>query len=169
MTWLKAISDIKDKRVFSGGPDFAYSLCTRRIKPKMRETLDLSNWHLAFTGAEPIRAQTLEAFAQAFAPRGFRRQAFFPCYGLAEATLFVTGSNTHKPPTLHNVDRQALDGHRARTAPAETAESTSIIGCGAPQADQNLVVVDPESHTRCDDGHVGEIWLASPSLSLIHI
>jgi acyl-CoA synthetase (AMP-forming)/AMP-acid ligase II len=77
----------------SGGPDFAYSLCVRKIPPAEREGLDLSSWKVAFNGAEPVRAAMLDAFAAAFAPQGFRREAFYPCYGLAEATLFVSGGD----------------------------------------------------------------------------
>ena len=87
--WLQAIS--RYRAVTSGGPNFAYDLCVRSITPEQRAELDLSCWKVAFTGAEPIHAATLERFAEAFAPCGFRREAFYPCYGLAEATLIVSG------------------------------------------------------------------------------
>ena len=87
--WLSAISRFRGTT--SGGPNFAYDLCVRKITPEQRKTLDLSSWQVAFNGAEPVRAETLDAFTEAFAPCGFRREAFYPCYGLAEATLIVSG------------------------------------------------------------------------------
>jgi acyl-CoA synthetase (AMP-forming)/AMP-acid ligase II len=85
LRWLRAIG--RYRATTSGGPNFAYDLCVRKISPEERETLDLRSWSLAFNGAEPIRADTLDRFTAAFAPAGFRREAFYPCYGLAEATL----------------------------------------------------------------------------------
>ena len=87
--WLSAISRFRGTT--SGGPNFAYDLCVRKITPEQRKTLDLSSWRVAFNGAEPVRPETLDAFAEAFAPCGFRREAFYPCFGLAEATLIVSG------------------------------------------------------------------------------
>src|SRR3954462_7899050 len=80
--WLNAIS--KHRATISGGPNFAYDLCVRKITDEQRATLDLSCWSLAFPGAEPIQPETLERFAAAFAPCGFNPAAFYPCYGLAE-------------------------------------------------------------------------------------
>ncbi len=91
LRWLQAIS--RYGATTSGGPNFAYDLCVRKISPEQRAALDLSSWSVAFNGAEPIRAETLDRFAEAFAPCGFRREAFYPCYGLAEATLFVSGGS----------------------------------------------------------------------------
>ncbi|HSN87934.1 MAG TPA: fatty acyl-AMP ligase, partial [Thermoanaerobaculia bacterium] len=88
--WLEAISCYGGTT--SGGPNFAYDLCVDRIPEAERAGLDLSSWRVAFNGAEPVRASTLERFAAAFAPYGFRREAFLPCYGLAEATLLVSGT-----------------------------------------------------------------------------
>src|SRR5690606_27913233 len=93
--WLSAISGRRS--VISGGPNFAYQLCVQKIKPEQRDALDLSGWEVAFSGAEPICAETLDRFAEYFAPCGFRKEAFFPCYGLAEATLYVTGAPGKRP------------------------------------------------------------------------
>src|SRR5207253_923245 len=93
LQWLQAISDFRG--TVSGGPNFAYDLCVRKIPPEVRARLDLSHWAVAFNGAEPIREETMARFCDAFAVSGFRREAFVPCYGLAEATLLVTGG---KPP-----------------------------------------------------------------------
>ena len=92
--WLQAIS--RYKATISGGPNFAYELCTRRITPEQRETLDLSSWDVAYNGAEPVRADTMKRFAATFASCGFRPSAFHPCYGLAEATLLVSGGSLER-------------------------------------------------------------------------
>ncbi len=107
LRWLEAIS--RTGATISGGPNFAYDLCVEKTTPEQRAALDLIRWQVAFNGAEPIRAETLERFAEAFAPAGFRPEAFLPCYGLAEATLLVSGS-------LGPVARRAL-GRRRRAGP----------------------------------------------------
>ena len=114
LRWLKAISETG--ATISGGPDFAYDLCVRKIGPEQRAGLDLSRWEVAFNGAEPIRPETLDRFAEAFAPCGFRREAFLPCYGLAESTLLVSGKRSGKGPTLISVRASSLGRHRRRAA-----------------------------------------------------
>jgi acyl-CoA synthetase (AMP-forming)/AMP-acid ligase II len=99
-SWLKLLSDTRAHT--SGGPNFAYDLCVEKITPEQRQTLDLSHWQVAFNGAEPVRAQTLERFSETFAPCGFRPEAFYPCYGLAEATLFVSGRKRSQKPIRDN-------------------------------------------------------------------
>ncbi len=105
--WLQAIS--RYRGTTSGGPNFGYEICVNRIAAEQREGLDLSSWKVAFNGAEPIRADTLDRFVEAFSGHGFRREAFYPCYGMAEATLFVTGCPQPEPPTVIAVDRRALE------------------------------------------------------------
>ncbi len=100
--WLSAITRFRGTT--SGGPNFAYDLCVRKITPEQRKTLDLSSWRVAFNGAEPVRAETLDAFTEAFAPCGFRREAFYPCFGLAEATLIVSGGYVLDPPVVRAFD-----------------------------------------------------------------
>ena len=121
--WLKAISDYG--ATTSGGPNFAYDLCVNKITPEQIETLDLSRWELAFTGAEPIRAQTLEKFAQKFAPCGFRKAAFYPCYGMAEATLFITGGLSSQEPVVKTVDEEALTENQVVEVTQEQDHSTT--------------------------------------------
>jgi acyl-CoA synthetase (AMP-forming)/AMP-acid ligase II/acyl carrier protein len=158
--WLEAIS--RYRGTVSGGPNFAYELCLSRTTPEQRASLDLSCWKVAFNGAEPVQAATLERFAEAFAPAGFRHEAFFPCYGLAEATLFVSGGPGKLPPAVRSVSRPALEQNRA--APAdESEESCVLVSSGRPGAGQQVIVVDPQSRTRCADGAIGEIWVAGPS------
>lgn len=160
--WLEAIS--RYRATTSGGPNFAYDLCVRKIKPEDRETLDLSSWKVAFNGAEPIRSETLDRFSAAFEPCGFRREAFFPCYGLAEATLFVSGGPGTSKPVVRNFQRTALDQNLIVSASSGEEDVRSLVGCGyAPE--HEVVIVDPESHTVCERGRVGEIWISSESVA----
>src|SRR6185369_3801905 len=135
--WMEAIS--RYRATTSGGPNFAYDLCVRRVGPEQRAALDLSSWQVAFNGAEPVRRATLDRFAAAFAACGFRREAFVPCYGLAEATLLVaagpSGSSAEGP-----------------------------VSCGTPAGGQ-VVVVDPETGAAVALGAEGEIWVGGPSVA----
>ena len=160
--WLRAID--RYRATGSGGPNFAYELCVRRVGSEERASLDLSTWELAYNGAEPVRAETLERFAEAFAPCGFRREAFYPCYGLAEATLFVAGGERGTGASLREIDAAALE--RSLAEPAQSGSpSRWLVGCGHTSADQRVVVADPESGIACLEGMVGEVWIAGPSVT----
>jgi acyl-CoA synthetase (AMP-forming)/AMP-acid ligase II len=133
--WLEAID--RYRATTSGGPNFAYDLCVRRVPEAARPELDLSSWRVAFNGAEPVRAETLRRFAQAFAVSGFRAEAFFPCYGLAEATLFVTGRGPDEPVRIEAFTAAELE--RGRAVPAEAGASDgeapparSLVSSGRP-------------------------------------
>ncbi|HEY4588890.1 MAG TPA: fatty acyl-AMP ligase, partial [Thermoanaerobaculia bacterium] len=162
LRWLAAVS--RYGGTVSGGPNFAYDLCSRKIRPEDRAGLDLSRWEVAFNGAEPVRAETLERFAAAFAPCGFRRSAFFPCYGLAEATLFVTGAGREEPPVVGRFRVPDLERNRAVADDAGRA----LVSSGRatpPPVGQEVAIVDPESRLPLADGEVGEIWVAGPSVA----
>ncbi|MFP3941310.1 MAG: amino acid adenylation domain-containing protein, partial [Thermoanaerobaculia bacterium] len=160
--WLRAIE--RYGATTSGGPNFAYDLCARRIPPEEREGLDLSRWSVAFNGSEPVRAETLEAFARGFGPWGFRREAFLPCYGLAESTLFVTGAEPGGEPRFLPVDREALAADRAEE-PVEGRPAEVLVGCGRPRGDHRVQVIEPASGRPCPPGRVGEVWVAGPSVA----
>src|SRR5262249_12833578 len=147
----------------SGAPNFAYELCVRKITPQQIASLDLSGWTIAFNGAEPIRHETLERFAETFAPCGFRRSSFYPCYGLAEATLMVSVSRKDEAPQVKSVHSQALELNLVAEATAEEAQQ--LVGCGRTMLQQEIVVVDPETLTACTPERVGEIWVAGPSVA----
>jgi natural product biosynthesis luciferase-like monooxygenase protein len=157
--WLQAIT--RYKATISGGPDFAYALCARKISPEQKAQLDLSNWSVAFNGSEPVRAETIEEFARAFEPCGFRRKVFLPCYGLAEATLLVSGG---QPPSIRRVAAKSLGGLRAVEVDDAQA-SQSIVGCGAVAPGNNVAIVDPERLSELPEGAVGEIWVSGPGVA----
>ncbi|HEY2881987.1 MAG TPA: fatty acyl-AMP ligase, partial [Pirellulales bacterium] len=163
LRWLQAIT--KYKGTVSGGPNFAYDLCVRRISPEERQSLDLSTWSLAFNGAEPIRPETLNEFANAFAPCGFRREAFYPCYGLAEATLLVTGGRRNALPVVRSFEGKSLENDKGVECLPDDVASRTLVGCGWSLPDQEVAIVDPQTFTRCADGTVGEIWASGPSIA----
>jgi amino acid adenylation domain-containing protein len=162
LRWLEAIA--RYRATTSGGPNFAFDLCARKITEEQRATLDLSSWTVAFNGSEPVRAETMERFAETFAMCGFRREAFAPCYGLAEATLIVTGPSGSSSPVVKTVDVKALEKNLVVEA-AETAETKAMVGCGVVGMDQQLIIVDPDSERICPPDQVGEIWISGPSVA----
>jgi acyl-CoA synthetase (AMP-forming)/AMP-acid ligase II len=143
--WLRAISEAR--ATTSGGPDFAYELCVRRGDLELRAGLDLSSWEVAFSGSEPVRRETVDRFSEAFAGCGFRRDAFRPCYGLAEATLMVTCSD------------------RARSVRTAAVGGKRVVSCGRPVPGHRVAVIDPERREERPHGNLGEIWVAGPSVA----
>ncbi len=159
--WLQAIT--RYQATSSAGPNFAYDLCVKNIKPEQRAELDLSRWQTAFNAAEPVRAETLARFGQAFAPYGFRPETFYPGFGLAEGTLFVTGGLKTDPPVLYSVNKTALAQNKIIAENGE--EAHTLVGCGHSWLDQQVVIANPDTLTRCSDGEVGEIWVSGPSVA----
>jgi acyl-coenzyme A synthetase/AMP-(fatty) acid ligase/acyl carrier protein len=160
--WLQAIS--QNKGTTSGAPNFAYELCIHKITPEQLQTLDLSSWDVAFNGAEPIRQDTLERFWTKFADCGFRPSAFYPCYGMAEATLMVSGSLKSAPPTIKTVRGDALERNRIVAADADNEDVSTFVSCGQSLPEQQIVIAHPETLTRCQPDEVGEIWISGPSV-----
>jgi acyl-CoA synthetase (AMP-forming)/AMP-acid ligase II len=160
--WLQAIS--RYQATTSGAPNFAYDLISRRATPEQIAALDLSSWSLAFCGAEPVRPDTLEQFSAKFASCGFRREAFYPCYGMAEATLFITGGVKSDPPAIAYFEKASLEKNRVvRTTPQKEG-AKAIVGCGRTWLDNKIIIVDPELLVPCSSHRVGEIWVSGSGL-----
>ena len=158
--WLEAIS--RYRGTATGGPNFAYELCVRKIPPAEREKLDLSSWEIAFNGAEPVRPETMERFADAFADCGFRRRAFHPCYGLAEAGLMVTSGWPLAGAVAEAIRADALTQDRVETGDRATLQ---MAGCGSAVSGTTVRIVDPRSCEECPPDRIGEIWVCGPSVA----
>jgi acyl-CoA synthetase (AMP-forming)/AMP-acid ligase II len=160
--WLAAFS--RSDNVVGVGPNFALDLCVRRINDEQRARLDLSGLHTLVIGAEPVRAATLERFTDAFVSSGLRPEALRPCFGLAEATLLVSGGPGGNPPVLRQVATQALA--RAEVAPPSIPgqETQTLVGCGEINSKLRVVIADPESPRPCAPGQVGEILVSGESV-----
>lgn len=163
--WLEMIS--RYRVTVSGAPNFAYELCLQRVTEEDLRGLDLSTWRLAYNGAEPIRASTLDAFARRFAPVGFHRDALYACYGMAESTLLVTGTKNGKVPLFRELRRDALEqGGRAEIAMPGEDQVSTLVSCGTPPigSEVSLRIVNPSTGEICGESCVGEIWVSSPSV-----
>ncbi|MBT1263221.1 non-ribosomal peptide synthetase [Pseudomonas sp. VS40] len=158
LRWLEAISAYGG--TISGGPDFAYRLCSERVSDSALERLDLSRWRVAYSGSEPIRLDTLERFAEKFATCGFTPNNFFASYGLAEATLFVAGGTRGQGIAALRVDEQALAANRA-----EPGQGSAIMSCGTSQPEHAVLIADPQTLTELPDNRVGELWASGPSIA----
>jgi acyl-CoA synthetase (AMP-forming)/AMP-acid ligase II len=139
--WLRAISTYRAS--ISGAPNFAYDLCVERVKDEAVVQLDLSNWKLAFNGSEPVKADTMKRFAKKFGKARFCMESFYPCYGLAEATLLVSS--------------------RVRSEPL--LERRQVVSCGQGREGERVQIVDPKTRRRCSEGTEGEIWIAGPHVA----
>ncbi|MCI0912462.1 non-ribosomal peptide synthetase [Pseudomonas putida] len=157
--WLQAISEYGG--TISGGPDFAYRLCSERVSEAALAGLDLSRWRVAYSGSEPIRQDSLETFAEKFAPCGFTPSSFFASYGLAEATLFVSGSRRGQGIGALELDAEAFAANRA-----EPGKGSVLMSCGYPQPGHAVRIVEPQRLQVLEDNRVGEIWAGGPSIAL---
>ena len=160
--WLQGIS--KYGVTISGGPNFAFQLCVDKVRDHELEGLDLSTWEIAFNGAEPIRASTLDAFVERFSKYGFQRSAFLPCYGMAETTLIITGGPVETRPVLTAFDRGGLEEKIVRPVRPDNETARTLVGCGAVLPEENVVMVDPETREILPSDSIGEIWVQSPSV-----
>lgn len=155
--WLQAIA--RYRATTSGAPNFAYDQCVQRIRPEQREGLDLSSWRVAYNGSEPVRAATLTRFIETYAPYGFTPQACYPCYGMAEATLFVAGGRCFEGAVSLTVDEEALVANRV----VPSGEGRTLVSSGRETA--GLIIVDPERLMPLGADLVGEIWIAGPHVA----
>ena len=163
LRWLQAISTYKAN--ISGAPNFAYDLCIRKISEQERAQLDLSSWKLAYNGAEPVNPQTLRAFTETFASTGFNPTSFRPCYGLAEATLFVASEEHGTQARIYDVESNELEKNVVKSATTGSQDVRSLVSCGTSWKDQDLRIVNHETNVECEEGQVGEIWVHGESVA----
>jgi acyl-CoA synthetase (AMP-forming)/AMP-acid ligase II/acyl carrier protein len=160
LRWLRAISSFAG--TVSGGPNFAFDLCVSKLTSG--ERLDLSSWKVAFNGSEPVRHETLDRFASTFSRFGFRREAFLSCYGLSEATLFVSGTAPGMAPEQRHYVAESLEQNQAMEAPAHSTGTRTLVSAGESTY-QTVLIVDPENLATCLEGKIGEIWVSGPSVA----
>ncbi|WDE09219.1 AMP-binding protein [Thalassomonas viridans] len=163
VTWLKAITDYKG--TMCGAPNFAYDLCCSNIKASALDELDLSSWRVAYNAAEPVNAKTLENFTAKFSRCGFTGNRFYPGYGMAEATVFITGGSDVEKPYVLKVNKQSLAEHQVKPAGTAELHSSRLVSCGSAALPHDVRIVNPESHCESPEGVVGEIWFSGPSVS----
>ena len=163
LRWLKAIS--RNRATTSGGPNFAYDMCVRKFKPEQLRGLDLSSWQVAFNGAEPINHETLNSFAETFAPYGFDYSAFYPCYGMAEATLIISGGSKDTAVVTKIVRGKALEQNKITIADDNEPYPRTLVSCGRSLFDQKIAIANPETLVSCKPGEVGEIWVSGASIA----
>jgi acyl-CoA synthetase (AMP-forming)/AMP-acid ligase II len=161
LRWLNAIS--KYRATATVAPNFAYDFCINRIEPEDIQKLDLASLRVAFNGAEPVHDSTLKNFQERFKSAKLRDDVFLPCYGLAEATLIVSGRNMSRPIRFKHIDLDALSDHRAVEVDTNVRNKV-FVGCGRPCAGVKIRIVNPETFSDCAAKNIGEIWIAGPSV-----
>lgn len=161
--WLEAIT--KYHGTISGGPNFGYNLCTQKVSIEEYQSLDLHGWRIAYSGSEPIRKKTLEEFSDKFKKSGFQSHYFYPCYGMAEATLMISGCSPNNEPVYFKAELEALERGSAVEVDLDNKNSKQIVGCGHAWLDTDIRIVDPNNLTQCLDNQVGEVWVHSASVA----
>ena len=160
--WLQAIS--KYKATTSGAPNFAYDLLCDRVTVAQAAQLDLSSWQVAFCGAEPVQIETMTKFSRKFANSGFSASTFYPCYGMAEATLIITGGDKAELPTVKYLDKTALEQNKVVTLEKSHPNTLGVVSAGYPWLDGQVAIVNPDSLAKCAANEIGEIWFSGSSV-----
>lgn len=163
MIWLEAIT--RYRGTCAGAPNFGWDYCANKIKDEQKAQLDLSSLEVAYNGSEPVRATTLRAFTDAFARCGMRDTALFPCYGMAETTLFVTGGPRGRGPLVRTVSKSLLEGNQIRDAEPGDPDAREIVSSGRVGTGSKVLVVDPETCLPVSSHRVGEVWVSGPSVA----
>jgi 1-acyl-sn-glycerol-3-phosphate acyltransferase len=159
--WLDAIH--RHRGTISGGPNFAYELCLRHVGAEQLGRLDLSSWRVAFNGAEPVSANTVERFCERFASAGFRREAMAPVYGLAENCVGLAFPPLGRGPVIDRIRRDDL-ARSGRAVPAQPDDPAplSLVACGRPLPGNDIRIVDAAGH-ELPDRHEGPLQFRGPS------
>ncbi|MCW3465037.1 fatty acyl-AMP ligase [Chitinophaga nivalis] len=163
LRWLKIIS--KYKATSSGAPSFGYQYCVDKITDDQLTGIDLRSWSLAYNGSEPVNYETIRAFSQKFAACGFREEAFYPCYGLAEATLMVTGGSKQEKVKVLHVEEESMREQTVRLQEAGGATAKDIVSCGSTWNDHEVKIVAVAESRTCGELEVGEVWVAGNSVT----
>lgn len=165
--WLEAIS--KYRVTTTGAPNFGYDLCVKRISAAQIASLNLDCWKVAYNGAEPIKAKTINDFSNKFQACGFSRAAMLPVYGMAEATLLVSGGDTETEPHIRYADKAKLAANQLvwshQNINPDTTRYATLVGCGKAADGLDIKIVDPHTHIECKADSVGEIWLRGSNIS----
>ncbi len=166
MRWLEAIS--RYRATHCGGPNQGYELCVRKISEDQinQAQIDLSCWQSAYTGAEPIRRSTLEQFTNKFQPLGFKSKFFYPCYGMAESTLMISGGSVDAEPVYTAIAASALAQKQVVTVTDSDPNAKHFVGVGKAWLDTKIAIADPDTHTECPSDRIGEIWVSGGSVAL---
>jgi acyl-CoA synthetase (AMP-forming)/AMP-acid ligase II len=162
LRWLRTISHYRAE--VAASPNFGYDLCVSRYRADQMEGVDLSAWKIAANGAEPVHAETIKRFVDTFAGHGFNPNTVFPAYGMAEATLLISGGRRGAGHITRAVSRSALQEHRATEA-ADEADVQMLVGCGRALIGEQIAIVDPDSRARLPTDQVGEVWVNGPNVA----
>jgi acyl-CoA synthetase (AMP-forming)/AMP-acid ligase II len=160
--WLQAISHYRGTT--SGAPNFAYDLVCRKVTPEQLKSLDLSCWKVAFSGAETVREKTMANMTATFASCGFRRESFYPCYGMAETTLIVSGGTVESAPRVQAISASSLQENKVEIA-GDEQDTCQLVACGKSVGNHQIRIADPQSLTSLRDKQVGEIWVRGASVA----
>lgn len=160
--WLRAISHYRAE--VACNPNFGFDLCVSRYRADQMEDVDLSSLRIALNGAEPVHAETIERFIATFAPHGFDPRAMYPAYGMAEATLLISGGTRSRGHVARRVSQAALQAHRAETT-SEADDTQIVVGCGRALAGERIAILDPQKRTRLPPDRIGEIWVSGANIA----
>ena len=161
--WLEAISYYR--ATCAGSPNFGWDYCVDRIPAEKRSLIDLRSLRVAYNGSESVRAHTLERFYKHFSICGLTKESLFPCYGMAETTLFVSGGPVDKAPRIVTVSKMALEGNQIKDVAPESEDARQIVSCGVVSPDMTVLVVDPDTALVCSQRRLGEIWISGASVA----
>jgi acyl-CoA synthetase (AMP-forming)/AMP-acid ligase II/acyl carrier protein len=160
--WFRAMS--RYGATTGGGPNFAFDYSIEKVPDEDIPQFDLGGLRTLYCGAEPIRRETLQEFAAKFKPSGFRPAQFYPCYGMAESVLIVTGGNYLAAPLYTEVDARTLEENRVLSV-TSGRESRVLTACGYPWLGMRVAIVDPVTRIPSAAGMLGEVWVSGPSVA----
>jgi acyl-CoA synthetase (AMP-forming)/AMP-acid ligase II len=156
--WLKAISTYH--ATLGGAPNFAYDLCVSGIPENDCRDLDLSKLKTLYNGAEPVRKKTLDTFTEKFRRYGFKPEKFYPTYGMAEATLILSGGMVSEKPVILYVDKAEIEKNSIKITDENDPNAYSLVSVGQPRIDTKIITVDPVTFEPCYEDKIGEIWVS---------